>query len=132
MRIVVRDNGSLKLEIGEGESFELVDAQGNAFGLGGRQVISLCRCGHSADKPFCDASHRDCGFDSVVVGLELRVVAFASDDPEWSRRRRLTMAEVAGRIVDRARKAELLTEFAAKENIPLSQTVAVVAAAYCG
>lgn len=38
-------------------------------------------------------------FDSVVVGLELRVVAFASDDPEWSRRRRLTMAEVAGRIV---------------------------------
>ncbi|MCO5318471.1 MAG: phosphoserine phosphatase SerB [Microthrixaceae bacterium] len=37
---------------------------------------------------------------------------------------RLT-GEVAGRIVDRARKAELLTEFAAKENIPLSQTVAV-------
>jgi len=71
MRIVVRDKGSLKVEIGEGESFELVDAQGNAFGLGGRQVISLCRCGESADKPFCDSSHRDCGFDSVVVARDL-------------------------------------------------------------
>lgn len=71
MRIVVRDNGSLKLEIGEGETFELVDAQGNAFGLGGRNVLSLCRCGHSADKPFCDSSHRDCGFASVVVARDL-------------------------------------------------------------
>jgi CDGSH-type Zn-finger protein len=71
MRIVVRDNASLKIEIGEGEAFELVDAHGNAFGLGGRRVISLCRCGQSESKPFCDASHRDCGFDSVVVARDL-------------------------------------------------------------
>lgn len=38
-------------------------------------------------------------FDSVVVGLERRLVAFASDDPTWSRRRHLRMAEVAGRTV---------------------------------
>ncbi|MET0716479.1 MAG: LysR family transcriptional regulator, partial [Mycetocola sp.] len=38
-------------------------------------------------------------FDSVVVGLERRFVAFASDDPEWSRRRMLTMAEIAERTV---------------------------------
>jgi len=71
MRIVVRDNGSLKVEIGEGETFELVDGQGNAFGLGGRKVISLCRCGESASKPFCDSAHRGCGFDSVVVARDL-------------------------------------------------------------
>lgn len=71
MRIVVRDQGSLKIEIGEGERFELVDGQGNAFGLGGRKVISLCRCGESANKPFCDSSHKRCGFDSVVVARDL-------------------------------------------------------------
>ncbi|WP_327247861.1 LysR family transcriptional regulator [Streptomyces sp. NBC_01320] len=38
-------------------------------------------------------------FDSLVVGLERRLVAFASDDPQWSRRRRLSMAEIAGRTV---------------------------------
>lgn len=38
-------------------------------------------------------------FDSVVVGLEQRVVAFAVDDPEWARRRRLRLAEIAERTV---------------------------------
>lgn len=38
-------------------------------------------------------------FDSVVVGLERRVVAFASDDPQWARRRVVTMAEIAERTV---------------------------------
>jgi DNA-binding transcriptional LysR family regulator len=38
-------------------------------------------------------------FDTVVVGIERRFVAFASDDPQWSNRRQLTMAEIAGRTV---------------------------------
>ncbi len=38
-------------------------------------------------------------FDSLVVGLERRLVAFASDDPQWSRRRQLSMAEIADRTV---------------------------------
>lgn len=38
-------------------------------------------------------------FGSVVVGLERRLVAFAADDPEWARRRRLRMAEIADRTV---------------------------------
>jgi DNA-binding transcriptional LysR family regulator len=38
-------------------------------------------------------------FDSLVVGLECRLVAFASDDPQWSRRRQLKMAEIADRTV---------------------------------
>lgn len=38
-------------------------------------------------------------FDSVVVGLERRLVAFASDDLQWSRRRRLSMSEIADRTV---------------------------------
>lgn len=37
----------------------------------------------------------------------------------------LLTGEVLGQVVDRARKAELLSQFAAEEMIPLSQTVAV-------
>lgn len=38
-------------------------------------------------------------FDSLVVGLERRLAAFASDDPQWARRRQLSMAEIAERTV---------------------------------
>ncbi|MBO0677484.1 LysR family transcriptional regulator [Mycolicibacterium sp. S2-37] len=38
-------------------------------------------------------------FSSVIVGLERRLVAFASDDAQWSRRRQLTMGEIAERTV---------------------------------
>lgn len=38
-------------------------------------------------------------FESVVVGLERRLAAFAADDPEWTRRRQLRMAEIAERTV---------------------------------
>ncbi|WP_206448082.1 LysR family transcriptional regulator [Agrococcus sp. KRD186] len=38
-------------------------------------------------------------FESVVVGLERRLVAFPADDPEWARRRSLSLAEIAERTV---------------------------------
>lgn len=66
-RITVRPNGPYRVE---GE-VELVDAQGKAFGLGGRTAISLCRCGHSKNKPFCDGSHNTAGFQSTVEAHDL-------------------------------------------------------------
>lgn len=65
--ITVRNNRSLRVE---GE-FTILDEQGNAFDLGGRTSVSLCRCGHSKDKPFCDGSHRDAGFQSEVKARAL-------------------------------------------------------------
>jgi CDGSH-type Zn-finger protein len=66
-KITVRPNGPYRVE---GE-FEMVDAEGKAFGLGGRTAISLCRCGHSNDKPFCDGSHKAAGFQSTVEARDL-------------------------------------------------------------
>lgn len=44
---------------------KVVDHLGNAFTPpGGKEVIALCRCGHSKIKPFCDGSHRQCGFQA--------------------------------------------------------------------
>ncbi|HOJ04682.1 MAG TPA: CDGSH iron-sulfur domain-containing protein [Bacteroidota bacterium] len=54
----------------EGE-FTVVDAQGNSYGLGGRTRISLCRCGQSSNKPFCDGTHRSCGFDDAGSARDL-------------------------------------------------------------
>jgi len=66
-KITINNNGSIRIE---GE-FEIVDAQGAAFDVAGRTVIGLCRCGHSANKPFCDGSHRREGFESVCPARAL-------------------------------------------------------------
>jgi len=53
-KITVNSNGSLKVE----GDFEIVDKTGAAYDLGGREIISICRCGLSKNKPFCDGSHK--------------------------------------------------------------------------
>ena len=65
--IIVKSHGSIKVE----GDFELLDENGNKFDLGGRTRISLCRCGLSKDKPFCDRSHREAGFHSEIVARTL-------------------------------------------------------------
>jgi CDGSH-type Zn-finger protein len=66
-KVTCNHNGPIRIE---GE-FEILDPAGAAFGLAGRTVISLCRCGHSANKPFCDGSHNRVGFADQVVAREL-------------------------------------------------------------
>jgi CDGSH-type Zn-finger protein len=46
--------------------FLLADVEGNAFDVAGRTVISLCRCGASENKPFCDGSHKKIAFQSEI------------------------------------------------------------------
>ena len=66
-RIIIKNNGSIKVE----GDFELVDSSGKFFDLGGRDRISLCRCGLSQDMPFCDGCHKEKGFTSVVEARSL-------------------------------------------------------------
>jgi CDGSH-type Zn-finger protein len=53
-KLTINSNGSIKIE----GDIEITDMQGNTYGLQERTVVSLCRCGHSANKPFCDGSHK--------------------------------------------------------------------------
>jgi CDGSH-type Zn-finger protein len=65
-KLTVNSNGSLKVE----GDFEIVDAAGNTYGLNGREIVSLCRCGRSANKPFCDGSHKGV-FDHSAQAFDL-------------------------------------------------------------
>ena len=53
-KITVNNNGSLLID----GDFEMLDKSGNLYDLGGREIVSLCRCGQSKNKPFCDGSHK--------------------------------------------------------------------------
>ena len=66
-KLTVKSNGSIRVE----GDFEIVDMNGKQFGLGGRTAISLCRCGHSSNKPFCDGTHKKIGFDSPIEARDL-------------------------------------------------------------
>ena len=66
VKISVRPNGSLRVEAPEG-GIELVDSLGAPYNIAGKPGFSLCRCGLSANKPFCDGSHKDKFVDPAIV-----------------------------------------------------------------
>jgi CDGSH-type Zn-finger protein len=60
VEIKVRDNGPYKVT----GPVRIIDADGGVFDIPPGDAVALCRCGHSATKPFCDASHKASGFAS--------------------------------------------------------------------
>ena len=56
--IKVLKNGPYRVE----GPCRIVDAEGNEFDVTGKARISLCRCGGSTTKPFCDGTHSKTGF----------------------------------------------------------------------
>jgi CDGSH-type Zn-finger protein len=67
-KITIRNNGPLRVE---GDDIVIVDESGKAWGLAGRTVVTLCRCGQSSNKPFCDGSHNRTSFLSSCEAAEL-------------------------------------------------------------
>ena len=59
VEIKVRDDGPYKVT----GPVRLIDPEGGVWDVGDGPV-ALCRCGLSRTKPFCDATHREGGFES--------------------------------------------------------------------
>jgi CDGSH-type Zn-finger protein len=65
--ITAKKNGPYRVDATDGVEIKVVDADGKAFDLQGKTAFSLWRCGHSANKPFCDGSHKTVGFQANDV-----------------------------------------------------------------
>ncbi len=68
IKITARKNGPYRVEAPE-SSIELVDADGNKHDLAGKTTFSLCRCGASVNKPFCDGTHSKIGFQAAEAAV---------------------------------------------------------------
>ena len=56
--ILARHNGPFVVE----GPIRLIDADGNEYPVAAGKKVSLCRCGASTRKPFCDSTHSKIGF----------------------------------------------------------------------
>ena len=65
VKITVRPNGPFRVE----GPFKLVDANGVEWDLAGKPAVSLCRCGGSTNKPFCDGTHSKIGFQAAEAAV---------------------------------------------------------------
>ena len=63
--ITVRQNGSYRVD---GDDVKLVDWNGNEYQIP-KRPFALCRCGASKNKPFCDRSHTEIGFQAAEAAV---------------------------------------------------------------
>jgi CDGSH-type Zn-finger protein len=76
--IKVRQNGSLLVD---GEDVTLIDWNGNEYALA-KRPFALCRCGHSANKPFCDGTHKQIGFQAAEAAIPPEQTAEQARPPD--------------------------------------------------
>ncbi len=60
VKIEIRANGPLRVT----GPIDIVDTEGNNYTIPEGEWVSICRCGQSATKPFCDTAHRTTGFEA--------------------------------------------------------------------
>ena len=63
--ITVRPNGPLRVE----GPIKLINTDGNPIDITGKPAVSLCRCGASTNKPFCDGTHSKIGFQAAAAAV---------------------------------------------------------------
>jgi len=90
VKITIRKNGPYRVEAPPG-SIDMVDADGKAYDLSarmkeGKLAFSLCRCGASVTKPFCDGTHSKIGFQAAEAAVQAgeRPQAVVTDPPASS------------------------------------------------
>lgn len=80
VKIIVRPNGPFRVE----GPISLIDANGREWDLSGREKVSLCRCGLSGDKPFCDGHHGKAGWKCGTYAPEPELSVDCPSDFETS------------------------------------------------
>jgi CDGSH-type Zn-finger protein len=65
VQITVTENGPYKVT----GPIEIVDHDGRRAAVPG-EVVFLCRCGGSMNKPFCDGTHSKIGFEGAMAAVE--------------------------------------------------------------
>ncbi len=65
VKITVKPNGPFRVE----GPIKLVDGEGREWNLNGKPAVSLCRCGGSTNKPFCDGAHSKIGFQAAEAAV---------------------------------------------------------------
>ncbi len=60
INIEIRENGPLRVT----GPVTITDKDGKHYTIPEGQWVSMCRCGQSENKPFCDSSHGSCGFEA--------------------------------------------------------------------
>jgi CDGSH-type Zn-finger protein len=58
VQIRLKENGSIRIK----GTVDIVDADGNV--IESKSDFSLCRCGQSKEKPWCDGAHKACAFEA--------------------------------------------------------------------
>jgi CDGSH-type Zn-finger protein len=65
VKISIKPNGPYRVE----GPITLINVDGNEIDLTGKPAISLCRCGASTNKPFCDGTHSKIGFQAAEAAV---------------------------------------------------------------
>jgi CDGSH-type Zn-finger protein len=65
VKISTKPNGPFRVE----GPITLIDVDGKEIDLTGKPAISLCRCGASTNKPFCDGTHSKIGFQAAEAAV---------------------------------------------------------------
>lgn len=63
--ITTKRNGPFVVE----GPIRLIDADGQEFPVVAGKKVSLCRCGASVKKPFCDGAHSKIGFQAAEAAV---------------------------------------------------------------
>ncbi len=69
INVLAKKNGPYVVS-GDLSELNLTDADGNKYDLTGKPAISLCRCGASVNKPFCDGTHSKIGFQAAEAAVK--------------------------------------------------------------
>ncbi|PQV63910.1 Zn-finger domain of CDGSH type-containing protein [Abditibacterium utsteinense] len=68
VKLTVAKNGPLRVSDPDGE-IQLVDSDGQTISPANPNSFSICRCGASTKKPFCDGTHSKIGFEKAAEAV---------------------------------------------------------------